>query len=263
MARLRRRPHRLLVLGHAASLVVPGASAARMCATCSGIGVANVDDDRVGGLFERRELAVEQRRRHVAVLPRGEPRRDRRAVALEIDEADVARGPRTRRDPVAVGRAQRRAREHGVAVVRLHRGDLRGERVEPGPAVGVGQRRARRHLRDVLRGMKIVAVEERPAQLARRARGRPTILPDPDTPITTTIIGPPSPSCMLPAIVRRAPRCYRVIADPPIDVTAWDSASPGTPRRRSACRRRACARRGSRPGAPAPAQCRRPVRAPR
>ena len=54
-------------------------------------GVAHVDDDRIRRRFERRELAREQRRRHVAMRARREPRGDRVVVAGQMDEADIAR----------------------------------------------------------------------------------------------------------------------------------------------------------------------------
>jgi CheY-like chemotaxis protein len=44
----------------------------------------------------------------------------------------------------------------------------RGERVEPWPAVGIGERRASPHLSDVGRRMKVVGVEEGPAESSRQ-----------------------------------------------------------------------------------------------
>ncbi len=63
----------------------------------------DVDDDRIPGLFERGELARQQRCRHVMAAARSKPRRDRRVVALEIHDADLidASPPRRKRSRYA------------------------------------------------------------------------------------------------------------------------------------------------------------------
>ena len=71
----------------------------------------------------------------------------------------------TAREPVAIGLLERRAREYCAFAALLALAELLVEPVEPGPAVCVGERRSRGHLRDVFRRMKIIAVEKLPAQL--------------------------------------------------------------------------------------------------
>jgi hypothetical protein len=52
-----------------------------------------------------------------------------------------------------------------VIAAREHRLHLGRQPIEPGPAVSIGEWRSRGHLGDVRFGMKIVAVEKRPAEI--------------------------------------------------------------------------------------------------
>ena len=184
-----------------------------------GNGIADVDDDRVGRLFERRELAREQRRGHVPCERAASRAAIVSAVALEVDEADIAGAG----DAIAVGLLQRRAREHRAAAALVHGRHFGRQPVEPGPAVGVGQRRARRHPGDVRRRMEIVAVEERPAKIRgqrladRRLAAAGHAHQHDDhrrTPCRAKV--PPlrliatSPMCIRPSFRSWNPRCYRL-----------------------------------------------------
>ena len=212
MAGQRGRPHRLLVLvmlhpwrcrarvPRGSARPAPG-SASRMSTTIAS-----------ARLLERRRTGW---RAASPACSDADARASRAAivvvVALEIDEAHVARA---RAMPVAIRLPQRRAREHGVAAARERSPRIfAASAVEPGPAIGVGQRRAGRHLRDVRRRMEIVGVEERPAERRRRAP-RPTVdLPRPATrPSRTTIIGHSVLVRCAADAHRSASRCYRVIA---------------------------------------------------
>ena len=73
--------------------------------------------------------------RHVVVMARREPRRDRGLVARQIHDADVAGALQA----VAVRLLQRRAREDGMPAAGEDRSHLVREAVEPRPAIGVGR----------------------------------------------------------------------------------------------------------------------------
>ena len=102
--------------------------------------------------------------RHVLVMPRREPRRDRRLVALEIHDAHVAGALQA----VAIRLLQRRAREHGMPAAGEDASHFVGDAVEPGPAIVVGRAACPRAIFATLAGrMKIVGIEKRPAERAR------------------------------------------------------------------------------------------------
>ena len=127
----------------------------------------DVDVDRVARRLQRGELAREQRR---AACSDGAAARAGRAI--------VAWSPRRwtkRTSPARASRSryaclQRGAREHGVAAARRGCAQRVDDAVEPRPAVVVGQRYAGGHFRDVRRRMKIVGIEERPAERLRQRR---------------------------------------------------------------------------------------------
>ena len=105
-------------------------------------------------------------------------------LAREMDEEDVGSAlPQ----PVAVGALQRRAGDDGAHPRRFRPAHGGGDRVQPRPAVRVVERPALRHLAPVRLRMVRVALDEGPAEpLGERL---PTlVLPDPATPITTTIM---------------------------------------------------------------------------
>ncbi|KQR16255.1 hypothetical protein ASF78_02260 [Cellulomonas sp. Leaf334] len=74
-------------------------------------------------------------------------------------------------EQVAVGAAQRRARDDRTVG---ERGELPADGTQPGPPVGVVERGAVGHLREVLRRVEAVGVEERDAEPVgeQRADGR-------------------------------------------------------------------------------------------
>lgn len=115
--------------------------------------LADVDVDRVSRRLKRRELALEQRGGHVAVLAMPEPRADQVDVASQVDEAAVGE---SRGERLPVGFLQRGAGQYRFLLLP----QLRIQVLQPGPAVCVGQRRAGGHFFDVGCGMKLVRVQE-------------------------------------------------------------------------------------------------------
>ena len=127
--------------------------------------------------LQRRELRVEQRRRHEVSRAFGEPLLEQLLRRLEVKHHQVGT---VAAELVPVRAPQRRAR-HDPASIGQPRADLG----QPRPAVLVGQRLTAGHLRDVRRGCSESA--SRKASPSRSASPAPTVdLPDPDTPITTT-----------------------------------------------------------------------------
>ena len=111
---------------------------------------------------------VEQSRRHEMPLAGGEPVRDQLLRAVEKDDADVVA---SMHEDVAIGALQRRAGDDGVLAGLADAVDLVGDRLQPGPAVFVGERMARAHLGDIGGRMKSVAVLVTPAQPRGEAFG--------------------------------------------------------------------------------------------
>jgi hypothetical protein len=103
--------------------------------------------------LEDPELAVEQRNGHEMLLPRRHAPLDQVALALEVDQPHLLPAAD---DDVAVGALQARAGEHARIALRPPVVDLRRDPAQPGPAI-------------------LVAAT--------------VVLPDPETPMTTTIIG--------------------------------------------------------------------------
>ena len=96
------------------------------------------------------------------------------AGSIEEDEADAGRAGA---DPVAIAAAQRRAGDDQAGRPLRLVGEARGDALEPGPAVGVGERRAGLHAGDALRRMQAVAVDEAEAERLRRCRRRRSTCP--------------------------------------------------------------------------------------
>src|SRR5579872_6738373 len=120
--------------------------------------------------FQRLELAVEQAGRHEMALAPGKALGDQRLVSIEEDEADVVAPAQ---QYVSIGVFQSRAGNHDMAARFADAADLIGDRFKPRPAVFVGQRMSGAHLFDVARGVKAVAVFERPLQtLGERSGNR-------------------------------------------------------------------------------------------
>ena len=80
-------------------------------------------------------------------------------MPLEKDDADIAS---VMHEHVAVGALQRGAGDHGMPAGPADPVDLIGDRLQPGPAVLVGEGMAGAHLGDVARGVKPVAILEGP-----------------------------------------------------------------------------------------------------
>jgi len=139
----------------------------------------NVVDDRVDrsvdryghGIFtgvrrlKRLELAGQQPRRHEMTFAQHEPARDQIRRALEIDDADI--GPSMDED-IAIGALQRGAGDHGMAAGLADPVDLVGDRLQPRPAIFIGEGLAGAHLGDVAQGVKPVAILVAPAQSLRQ-----------------------------------------------------------------------------------------------
>src|SRR5258708_39473379 len=101
-------------------------------------------------------------------LARGEPARDQFLRAVEEDDADVVT---PMHEDVTVGAFQRRAGDDGTLAGLADAIDLVGNRLQPRPAVLVGQRMARAHFRDIAGGVEPVAVLATPAQARGPAGG--------------------------------------------------------------------------------------------
>ena len=107
--------------------------------------------------LERRELAVDERSRHIVAFAPGDPRTHLVRRGLQIDKAQRRPdpGPKT----VAVGPAEGRTgddRPSRAALLPQRRGDP----VEPRPAIVVVERIAGAHLGARLSGMEIVAIDK-------------------------------------------------------------------------------------------------------
>ena len=165
MARLKAGPG-LLSASRATGLSDPRAApTTTRAAICSGVASIGATMARSSGarLFQRVELALEQRGRHEVALASSEPRGDQVEVALEIDEPHV--GALVLRDDVAVAPLQRRAGHHAGRAGRAMLGDPGGDRAQPRPAVLVGERLAALHLGDIGGRMETVRVAERAVEL--------------------------------------------------------------------------------------------------
>ena len=92
---------------------------------------------------------------------RGQPGGDQLLRAVEKDDADIVT---SMHQNVAIGALQRGAGDHRVFAGLANPVDLVGNRLQPGPAILVGQGMAGAHLGDVAGGMKPVAILEGPAQ---------------------------------------------------------------------------------------------------
>src|SRR5690242_9576168 len=112
-------------------------------------------------LLERLELAPEQRGRHIFVMARGDPALKERLRTPDINKANVR--PR-RADAVAIGALERRAGHDPGPSIGGPKLELLADPVEPGSAVGVGQRNSLPHLLDIGLWMQAVALHERPAE---------------------------------------------------------------------------------------------------
>src|ERR1700730_8799600 len=69
---------------------------------------------------------------------------------------------------LAIGALQRRAGDHGLLSGLADPFDLIGDSLQPGPAIFVGERLTGAHLRDVARGVKLVAILVAPAEALRQ-----------------------------------------------------------------------------------------------
>src|SRR5258708_39417019 len=112
-------------------------------------------------------------------LARGEPARDQFLRAVEEDDADVIT---PMHEDVTVGAFQRRAGDDGTLAGLADAVDLVGNRLQPGPAVLVGQRMARAHFRDIAGGGKPVAGLAAPAEACGPAVGAGALAPARDAP---------------------------------------------------------------------------------
>ena len=136
--------------------------------------------------LQRRELAGQQSRRHEMSLAPAEPVRDQRLRALEIDQADVGS---VVHENVAIGALSAEQPITTCSPASQHAVDLGGDRLQPGPAVLVGQGMAGAHLGDIAGGMETCRRPHRASRAALPASRRSVVLPEPDTPITISARG--------------------------------------------------------------------------
>ena len=132
------------------------------------------------------ELAVEQARRHEMILAPGEPVGDQVLRAVEKDDADIVSSVH---EDIAIGALQRRAGDHDMLAGLADPVDLVGNRLQPRPAVFIGQRMAGAHLGDIACGMKACRRPRRSSPVVRPIRSAMVLLPEPDTPITISAQG--------------------------------------------------------------------------
>src|SRR5215468_4777868 len=91
------------------------------------------------GPLQRSELAVEQACRHEMALARRQAPGNQRLRAVEEDEAHVAAAMD---EHLTIGPPERGAGEYRTLLLAAETVDLVGDRLQPGPAVLVGQRLA-------------------------------------------------------------------------------------------------------------------------
>jgi hypothetical protein len=115
------------------------------------------------GFFKRVELALQKRRRHVAVLPLGDAVLDDLLLASEIDQRDAVSV--SDRD-LPVGALEIGAGNDPGFACRKPVVDPFRDRSQPGHSIGVVERMAGPHLLDIRRRMKVVTLLERPAEHA-------------------------------------------------------------------------------------------------
>ena len=121
---------------------------------------SDIDDDRVfvrRGLFQCRELAVEQGNRHEVFVPRGHALVDQIARSLEVGQHYVMT---VADDDVPVRSLQRRAGQHAAFASGTPVVDFLGDLAEPGHAVRIRQWSPAAHLFDILRRMQIITLLE-------------------------------------------------------------------------------------------------------
>ncbi len=92
---------------------------------------------------------------------RGKPGGDQILCAVEKDNPDIVTAMH---ENVAIGALQRRTSDHCPFTGFANPIDLVGNRLQPGPAILIGQRMAGAHLGHIGGGMKPVAILESPAQ---------------------------------------------------------------------------------------------------
>ena len=111
--------------------------------------------------FQRRELAVEQAGRHEMPFAVAHPVADQLPIPFEIDQPDVAA---IADQDLAIGLLERRAGDDDGLTLGATARDFVGDRLQPGPAIRVGEGLARAHLGDIGRRVETVAILEAPAE---------------------------------------------------------------------------------------------------
>src|ERR1700719_3446777 len=95
-------------------------------------------------------------------LSAGKPVGDQSLGSVEKDDADIVTPVHQQ---ITIGAFQRRTGDHDMATVAGDPVDLVRNRLQPWPAILVGEGTARAHLGDIAGGVKPVAVLEGPAEL--------------------------------------------------------------------------------------------------
>src|SRR5437764_10230234 len=94
---------------------------------------------------------------------------DERFIAFQINEARSVMAGAC--ENIAIAALQRRARNHAMAALIAQVLDPGGDCLEPGLAIGIGERRAALHFLDIGSGVKPIAVLKTPAEFLRKKRG--------------------------------------------------------------------------------------------
>src|ERR1700720_2443826 len=96
------------------------------------------------------------------ILASGKPVSDQGLGSVEKDDANIVTSVHQQ---FTVGAFQRRTGDHDMATVAGYPVDLVRNRLQPWPAILIGEGTARAHLGDIAGGVKPVAVLEGPAEL--------------------------------------------------------------------------------------------------
>ena len=118
-------------------------------------------------LLKRLKLAVQQISRHEMVMTGGETACDESLIPFEINQADVRPVPN---QDIAISSFQCGTGNDAVPARSARLVDPGGNRVQPGPAILIGQRNAGVHFVDIGRRMKPVCIFEFPAKAQSEKR---------------------------------------------------------------------------------------------
>jgi len=121
-----------------------------------------INPQRIRRFFECRELTLEKLRPGIMSDSMCETILEHLRRRAEVDKSQNALCV-VRRQRGAIFLLERGARQHRGRVRAIHLLERKSNGGEPRRAIGVGERDALTHARDVLRGMEVVSVEKAPA----------------------------------------------------------------------------------------------------